>query len=161
MQALSIGVTTKDPDSGLVPQGFGDIASSDQYWYVFISSHSCKAWHKGQYRDLQWVLDSAGKTFGCQASGTGEFHLYHNGRDVGVVLAGLPSDQPLWGFVTIGVRWKVEANYVIPKGETVWCDVLCCVMFVSCQSLHLYMLVSFLVHCTSHGCCVIAPYILV
>ena len=103
LQGLSIGVTTKDPDSGLVPRGFGDIRSSDQFWYVFISSHGCKAWHKGQYRDLHRVLDySAGKTFGCQVSGTGEFHIYHNGRDVGVAWAGLPSDQPLWGFVAIG-----------------------------------------------------------
>ena len=46
---------------------------------------------------------------------------------------GLPTDQQLWGFMEIGGGLKVEANYVIPKGEAVWCDVVCTcnVMFVS------------------------------
>ena len=56
---------------------------------------------------------------------TGELHLYHNGRDVGVVWEGLPTDQPLWGFVSIP-GWKVEANYIIPKGEAVTCGVVVC-----------------------------------
>ncbi len=78
-------------------------------------------------RDLQCALDrSAGNTFGCQVSGTGELHLYYNGRDVGVAWEGLPTDQQLWGFVEIGGRLKVEANYVIPNGEAV-----CGVMFVN------------------------------
>ena len=131
LQAFAIGVTTKDPDSGPVPREWGDMDSSDQYWYVSIWSHSCDAWHKGQHRDLDWVLDySAGNTFGCHVSGTGELHLYHNGRDVGVAFKVLPTDQPLWGVVEIG-GLKVEANYVIPKGKAVWCDVVCDVMFVS------------------------------
>ena len=121
MQGLYIGVTTKDPDSGpLPPEGWGDIDSSDQYWAVFISSDSCTACHKGQYRYLQWVLDdSAGNTFGCHVSGTGELHLHHNGRDVGVAFKGLPTDQPLWGVVEIGGGIKVETNYAISKGESV------------------------------------------
>ena len=124
-------MTTKDPDSGPVPWGWGDINSSDQYWYVSIWTHGCEAWHKKQHRILRWVLDvSAGNTFGCQVSGTGKLHLYHNGRDVGVALEGLPTDQPLWGFMEIG-GFKVEANYVISQGEAVWCDVMCDVMFVS------------------------------
>ena len=132
LQWLHIGVTTKDPDSGPVP-GFGDIVtvgdidSSGQYWRVYILSDSCTAWHKEQERRLRWVLDySAGNTFGCQVSGTGELHLHHNGRDVGVAWKGLPTDQPLWGFMEIG-DWRL----VIPKGEAVWCDVVCNVMFVS------------------------------
>ena len=133
LQGLDIGVTTKDPDSGPVPR-WGDIDSSDrsdQYWFVVIESDSCAAWHKRQYRRLHWVLDySAGNTFGCHVSETGELHLHHNGRDVGVACEGLPTDQPLWGLVEIG-GLKVEANYVIPKGESVWCDVVCGVMFVS------------------------------
>ena len=131
LQWLIIGVTTKDPDSGPVPQVGDDINRSDQYWGVHIRSDGCTAWH-GQTRViLRWVLDySAGNTFGCQVSGTGELHLYHNGRDVGVAWNGLPTDQPLWGFVEIG-GLKVEANYVIPKGEAVWCNVVCDVMFVS------------------------------
>ena len=44
---------------------------------------------------------------------------------------GLPTDQPLWGFMEIGGGLEVEANYAIPKGEAVWCDVVCDVMFVS------------------------------
>ena len=60
-------------------------------------------------RDLQCALDrSAGNTFGCQVSGTGELHLYYNGRDVGVAWEGLPTDQQLWGFVEIGGRLKVH-----------------------------------------------------
>ena len=126
------GVTTKDPDSGPVPWEWNDITTSDQYWEVFIRSNGCTAWHKGQYRTLRWVLDDlAGNTFGCLVSRTGELHLYHNGKDVGVAWEGLPTDQPLWWFMEIGGRWKVEANYVIPKGEAVWCDVVCGVMFVS------------------------------
>ena len=150
LQGLSIGVTTKDPDSGPVPWGWGDINTSDQYWYVSIWTHGCEAWHK-KHRRLRWVVDvSAGNTFGCQVSGTGELHLHHNGRDVGVAWEGLPTDQPLWGFIEIG-GLKVEADYVISKGEAVWRDVVCCDV---CQSLHLYMLVSLLVLCTSHDCCV-------
>ena len=132
LQWLGIGVTTIDPESGPLPQEWDDINSSDQYWYVFIRSGDCRACHKGQKRVLQWVLDrSAGNTFGCRVLQTGELHLYRNGRDVGVAFEGLPTDQPLWGFV-YPYGWKVEANYVIPKGEAVTCgEVVCGVMFVS------------------------------
>ena len=123
LQALGIGVTTKHPDSGPVPRGWDDMDISDQYWYIVIRSSDCAAWHNAQERLLQWALDdSAGNTVGCHVSGTGELHLHHNGRDVGVAWAGLPTDQPLWGFVVIS-HWMVEANYIIPKGEAVWCDV--------------------------------------
>ena len=38
---------------------------------------------------------------------------------MGVAWEGLPTDQPLWGFVILR-GYKVEANYVIaPKGEAV------------------------------------------
>ena len=131
LQGLYIGVTTKDPDSEPVSWGWNDIASSDQYWTVIIRSVFCKACHKGQYRDLHRVLDyTAGNTFGCHVSETGELHLHHNGRNVGVAWEGLPTDQPLWRFMEIG-SFKVEANYAIPKGGAVWCDVVCDVMFVS------------------------------
>ena len=114
---IGIGVTTRDPDSGPVPSRMRIIASSDQYWY--IRSNGCTAWHNGEKRTKQWDLDySTGNTFGCQVSGTGELHFYNNGRDVGVAWEGLPTDQPLWGIVEIG-GVKVEANYVIPKGEAV------------------------------------------
>ena len=114
---LDIGVTTEHPQSGPLPQGWGDVYRSDQYWYVLIRSGDCVAQHKGQDRVLQWVLDrSAGNTFGCCVLQTGELHLYHSGRDVGVALEGLPTDQPLWGFVSL-CGWKVEANYIIPRGE--------------------------------------------
>ena len=125
LQFLSIGVTTNSPDSGPLPHKWGDIDRSDQYWYVDIRSVDCAACHKGQKRVLQRDLDgSAGNTFGCCVLQTGALHLYHNGRDVGVVWEGLPTDQPLWGFVIL-FDWRVEANYVIAKGEAVWCDVLC------------------------------------
>ena len=125
LQLFGIGVTTKSPDHGPLPQAWGDIVRSDQYWFVIISD-DCLVRHKGQERLLQWALDhSAGSTFGCRVLQTGELHLYHNGRDVGVVWEGLPTDQPLWGFVTLDDGGMVEANYIIAKGEAVWCDVLC------------------------------------
>ena len=128
LQGLAIGMTT---ESGPVPRGWNEIDSSDQYWYVSIWSKVCEAWHD-QRRVILRVLDySAGNTFGCHVSETGELHLHHNGRDVGVAWEGLPTDQPLWGIVIPDGGWKVEANYVIPKGEAVWCDVVCGVMFVS------------------------------
>ena len=130
---LGVGVTTNSPDSGPLPQGWDDIGSSDRYWYVLIGRSDCYAWHKGQRRALQWVLDcSAGNTFGCCVSKRGDLHLFHNGKDVGVVWEGLPIDQPLWGSVSLR-GWKVEANYVIPKGEAVMTcgEVVCGVMFVS------------------------------
>ena len=131
LQWLIIGVTTKDPDTGPV-SGWDDVTSSDQYCGVHISSDGCTAWHGQRRVRLHLVLDfSAGNTFGYHVSGTGELHLYHNGRDVGVAWKGLPTDQPLWGFMEIGGGLEVEANYVIPKGEAVWCDVVCGVMFVS------------------------------
>ena len=74
---------------------------------------------------------SADNTFGCHVSETGELHLHHNGRDVGLAWEGLPTDRPLWGIVISDGGWKVEANYVIPEGEAVLCDVVCGVMFVS------------------------------
>ena len=132
LQGFRIGVTTNNPDSGPVPRGRDEVDSSDQYWRVSIRSGGCKAWHKSKERDLHMVLDvSADNTFGCHVSETGELHLHHNGRDVGVAWEGLPTDQPLWGIVIPDGGWKVEANYVIPKGEAVWCDVVCDVMFVS------------------------------
>ena len=132
LQSLAVGVTTNSPVSRPLPQQWGDIAYSDQYWYVIIGIHDCDAWHKGQRRVLQWDLDhSAGNTFGCCVLQTGELNLYHNGRDAGVVWEGLPTDQPLWGFVRLDGGWKVEANYVIPKGEAVTCGVVVCAV---CES---------------------------
>ena len=134
LQGLGIGVTTSNPDTGPVPPGWRYIVDTDKYWHVLIRNGDCTARHKGQERVLKWVLDrSAGNTFGCCVLNKGELHLYHNGRDVGVVWEGLPTDQPLWGFVYIP-GWKVEANYIIPKGEAVTCgEVVCGVMFVSCN----------------------------
>ena len=140
-QVLHIGVTTKSPDSGPLPQEWSDIANSDQYWCIVISSSGCTAWHKGQYRVLQWALDdSAGNTFGVAVSEKGELHLYHNGRDVRVAWKGLPTDKPLWGFVGLQSGWKVETNYMIAKGESVTCsEVVCGVMFcvLKCTCLNL------------------------
>ena len=132
MQGLAIGVTTKDPDSGPLPQRWGAMDTSDQYWCVLIRSSDCAAHHKGRWRILQWTLDcSAGNAFSCLVSAAGELHLYHNGRDVGVVWEGLPRDQPFWGFVRLQPGWMVEASYYIPKGKTVMCD-----MCVTCVSLN-------------------------
>ena len=133
LQWFDIGVTTKSPDSGPLLQGWRDIANSDQYWYVMIgSSSNCTGYHKGQKRGLQCSLKcSPGNTFGAAVSEKGELHLYHSGRDVGVTWKGLPTDKPLWGFVSLQGGWKVETNYMIAKGEAVtcgevvWCDVLC------------------------------------
>ena len=132
LQVFRIGVTTNNPDGGPVSQKWGDIGSSDQYWYVVIGHGHCTAWHKGQSRVLPWDLDrSAGNTIGCCVFKSGKLHLYSNRRDVGVAWEGLPTDQPLWGFVGI-VCGKVKANYIIPKGEALTCgEVVCDVMFVS------------------------------
>ena len=140
MQYLCIGVTTKSPDSGPLPESFSDIRNSDHYWYVMIGSSDCTAWHKGQERVLQCALNrSPGNTFGVAVSEKGEFHLYHNGRAVGVALEGLPTDKPLWGYVRLRGGWKVETNYMIAKGEAVTCgEVVCGVMFcVKCTCLNL------------------------
>ena len=142
LQFLCIGVTTKSPDSGPLPQKWNDIANSDQYWRVVIRSSSCTAHHKGQgqRRVLQWDLNrSPGNTFGVAVSEKGELHLYHNGRDVGVAWEGLPTDKPLWGFVDLPSGWKVETNYMIAKGEAVTCgEVVCGETFcVKCTCLNL------------------------
>ena len=130
LQVLYIGVITKSPDSGPLPHSFSDINSD---WFVVIRSSDCTARHKGQERVLQWYLDdSPGNTFGVAVSEKGELHLYHNGRDVGVAWEGLPADKPLWGFVSLSGGLKVEANYMIAKGEAVTCgEVVCGVMFAS------------------------------
>ena len=126
LQGLCIGVTTNNPDTGPLTQEWDDYDISDQYWHVLIWSGDCEAWHKGQSRLLRWDLDdSAGNTFGFDVSEKGELHLYHNGRDVGMAFEGLPTDQPLWGFVDLSGGWKVEANYIIAKGEAV-CGVSLC-----------------------------------
>ena len=112
---FTIGVTTKGP--GTEAHG---IESSERYWYVMLEKGECAAYHNKQKKVLPWDMDdSAGNTFGCCVSGTGELHLHHNEKDVGVAWEGLPTDQPLWGFVILR-GYKVEANYVIaPKGEAV------------------------------------------
>ena len=112
-------MTTKDPDN---IQGWRDFLIRDQYWYFLIANgFVCSAWHNLQDTEMQWAVDcSAGNTFGCRVLETGKLHLCHNGRDVGVAWEGLPTNQPLWGFVEIG-GLKVEANYVIPKGELAVC----------------------------------------
>ena len=120
--------------------------SSDQYWSVAIMSGSCAAWHKGKKRELHWVLDrSEGNTVGCHVSGTGELHLHSNGRDVGVAWEGLPTDQPLWGFVNLH-GYQVEANYVIAQSEAV-CVSVCMsswplrwkvFIYMTCIQLHTF-----------------------
>ena len=146
LQAIRIGVTTKSPDSGPLPQTYSDIANSDQYWYVLIRTSDCTMWHKRQERVLQWDLNrSPGNTSGVAVLEKGELHLYHNGRDVGVAWEGLPTDKPLWGFVRLRGGWKVETNYMIAKGEAVTCgEVVCGVMFVSLTFVHV------IVTCTLH-----------
>ena len=148
LQFLRIGVTTKSPDSGPLPQELSDIEKSDQYWFaVSRNSGDCIVRHKGQKRVLQWDLDdSPGNTFGVAVLEKGELHFYHNGRDFGVAWEGLPTDKPLWGFVRLDSGWKVKTNYMIAKGEAVTCgDVVCGVIDV-CQSsictcyCHLYFI---------------------
>ena len=146
LQVFRFGVTTKDPDSGPVPQEWDVIDSSDQYWTVYIESDGCRAKHKRQARKLQWALDrSEGNTFGCHVSGTGELHLHHNGRDVGVAWEGLSTDQPLWGFLVLRL-YKVEANYVIAQSEAV-CVSVCMsswplrwkvFIYMTCIQLHTF-----------------------
>ena len=119
LQGICIGVTTKNPNSGPVPQKLADINHGD-HWFVSIGRSQCTAWHKLQEKTLFWRVDrSAGNTFGCHVSETGELHLYHNGRDVGVAWEGLLTEQLLWGFVHMPGGYKVEANYMIPNGEDV------------------------------------------
>ena len=146
LQVLRIGVTTKGPDSGPLPQEWEDIDNSDEYWCIEIRISDCRAWHKGWDRELQWDLDDLpGNTFGVAVSEKGELHLYHNGRDVGVAWEGLPTVKPLWGFVDLPGGWKVETNYMIAKGEAVTCgEVVCGVMFVSLPFVHVF------VTCTLH-----------
>ena len=158
---LCIGVTTNSPDTRPLPRRWGDIDNSDQYWHIYIGSGDCVAYHKGQERVLQWDLDcSAGNTFGCDVSDTGllqtgELHLYHNGRGVGVVWEGIPTDQLLWGFVDLSGGWKVEANYIIANGEAV-CGVNICARYS--RTLHFTWLLcesdrySYCVHSTVVGC---------
>ena len=99
-----------------------------------------------------------GNTFGlCVLERTGELHLYHNGRDVGVVWEGLPTaDQTLWGFVELLGGWKVEVNYIVPKDDAVTCgEVVCGMMFVSCNICALPQLVRSLHQCAGRPwCCV-------
>ena len=58
LQWLIIGVTTKDPDSGPVPRGWGDIVRNDQCWAVYIRGNDgCIACHGQRRVGLQWVLD--------------------------------------------------------------------------------------------------------
>ena len=162
LQYFAIGITTQSPDTEPRPKGWADIDDTGQYWHVAVGNDHCTAWHKGNERLHPWPLDdSIGSTFACQVSENGNLHLYHNGWDVGVALEGLPKDQPLWGFVRLRGGWKVEASYVIPKGEAIMCDEV-----VWCQLQHLYMFVSLLVLSSSHGCYVkvtgiirIGPYI--
>ena len=117
MQWLSIGVTTKHPDNEPVPQDWVDINNSDKYWYILIGNGEHTANHNGASKALEWDLNiSTNNTFACCVVETGEFHLYYNGRDVGVALEGLPTDQPLWGFVTL-CGLKVQADYIIARGE--------------------------------------------
>ena len=153
LQGLIICVTTNSPESGQLPKTWHDIVYSNKYWYIVIRPGDFIVCHGGQQRVLQWALDDrAGNTFGCCILKTGELHFYHNVRDLGVVWEELPTDQPLWGAVCL-CGWKVEANYVIPKGEAVTCgEVVCGVMFVSLNNC--IMLLSLLVLRTSHGCCV-------
>ena len=110
LQALGIGVTTRDPNSGPLPFGQDDIFGyrSDQYWAVYISDAACVACHYTEKRKLTCNLCGfIGSTIGCHVSETGELHLHLNGRDVGVAWEGLPTDQPLWGFVEIS-DWTVK-----------------------------------------------------
>ena len=160
-----IGVTTKDLDSGPVPQGWGDVDSNDQYWYVLIGRNDCTGWHKGQYRELRCVLDrTAGNTFGCHMSETGELHLLHSGRDVGVACEGLPTDQPLWGFVVVN-GYKVETNYVIAQSELEAVCVSVCMsswplrwkvfIYMTCIQLHTFHCVT--IHFMSCQCQLLQP----
>ena len=129
LQDLGIGMTIRSPDCKPLPFSWNDISSSDKYWYVLIRNSDCLVYHKWQERE-DWDLDrSAGNTVSCAVSENGEFHLYHNGRDVGVVWEGLPTDQPLWGFVLLRGHWAVKASCIIPKGEAVWCGVVSVHMF--------------------------------
>ena len=149
MQGLIVGVTTKSPNSGQLPQNLSDIYSHDQYWWAEIKSNGCTAHRKGQCRSLQWNMDcSAGNKFGCKVLETGELYLCYNERDVVLACEGLPANKPLWGFVYLS-GWKVEASYVIARGLT-HCDMqlIGCVCD-ACESYIFY--ISLLALCISCG----------
>ena len=121
---FGIGFTTTSPDSrGMLWKRNDFIGSRQRHCWLSVDWNGCRAYHMEQYRALPWEPScTVGKTMGCSVSEEGEFRLCYNSMDADdVVLTGLPTDQPLWGFIVLRGKWKVEADFDVatPNGEPV------------------------------------------
>ena len=122
---FGIGFTTTSPDSDSseILLNLYISMTTEEHWWFSVKKDGCKACYMGQQRALPWEPSCAvGETMGCSVSEEGEFRLYYNGMEIDdVVMRGLPTDKPLWGFVFLQGNWKVEADFDVatPNGEPV------------------------------------------
>ena len=119
--SLALGLTTENPDKTLLVQSYLDLAlhSHQNYWFL----HPDGRVHHGTFQ-CQYPLYierslEVGQSVGCVVNENGELHFFLDGKDKGVACTGLPTDQPLWGFVDISAKAeKIKSEfYIHPKQQ--------------------------------------------
>ena len=106
-------MTTVSPDVH-IPNEWHDVQNDNQYWCM-RGDTSC---HNREKRKMKWELNvTGGDTFGCSVKEDGKFYIYKNGKELGVAWEGLPTDQPIWAFVSVMSYGTFRTDYIAVDGE--------------------------------------------
>ena len=110
---LALGLTTLCPDGIEVVRCAFSLMGKPNYWllsYATISSPGSPG-KDGNYHYNMGSL-GVGQSVGCMVNKKGDLHYFVDGKDQGLACSGLPTDQPLWGFVDIyGQALKIRSEF--------------------------------------------------
>ena len=106
-------MTTVSPDV-YIPNDWFEVQNDNQYWCMRGNT----SYHNGEKRKMKWELFvTGGDTFGCSIKENGKFSIYKNGKELGVAWEGLPTDQPIWAFVSVMNYGTLITDYIAVDGE--------------------------------------------
>ena len=105
-------MTTVSPDV-YMPNAWFKLQNDNQYWYTIVNTSH----HNSEERKMKWeLIVTGGDTFGCCVKEDGKFYIYKNGKELGVAWEGLPTDLPIWAFIT-NVNGTLRTDYIAVDGE--------------------------------------------
>lgn len=112
--SLAFGFTTEKPGKTLEPS-YLQLSYNLNCWILNPFGGFCHGTGPiGSKYALRIVDLEVGQSLGCVVNENGSLYYFVDGKDHGLACTGLPTDQPLWGFVGIyGKAKKIKSDYHI------------------------------------------------
>ena len=105
--SLALGFITVCPDTiAEVPVVYLRLRADERYWTLGSFGELSHAGNVRTGYSLRTELATERQSLGCMVYENGDLHYFIDGKDQGLAYTGLPTDQPLWGFVDIYAKAK-------------------------------------------------------